>query len=74
MGMRELVPMRRLLGEIGEALNLGYLSHSMVRSTVFEDNQGCISLVNGPKMSPRNKYLSLKYHWFRSHIGKEIVA
>ena len=38
---------------------------------MFEDNQGCLSLVNVPKMSPRNKYLALKYHFFRSHIGKE---
>jgi hypothetical protein len=31
---------------------------------------------HGPKLSPRNKYLALKYHFFRSHIGEEkgIVA
>ena len=27
-------------------------------------------MVNTPKMSTRNKYLALKYHFFRSHIGK----
>ena len=74
MAMRELVPMRRLLLEIGSKLNIPTISTSLVRSTVFEDNQACISLVNVPKMSPRNKYLALKYHWFRSHIGKDIVA
>ena len=33
-------------------------------------------MVNVPKMSTRNKYLSLKYHFFRSHLGesKGIVA
>ena len=43
---------------------------------MFEDNQGCLSLVNVPKMSARNKYLALKYHFFRSNIGeaKGIVA
>ena len=58
--MRELLPMRVLLEEMGAKLKLSFLRTSLVRSTVFEDNQGCLSLVNVPKMSPRNKYLALK--------------
>ena len=74
--MRELLPMRVLLQEIGVKMNIPEIGTSMVRSTVFEDNQACLSLVNVPKMSPRNKYLALKYHFFRSHIGEDkgIVA
>ena len=71
MAMRELLPMRALLQEISSKMGLSVLSNSLVRSAVFEDNQGCLSLVNVPKMSTRNKYLALKYHFFRSHIGKE---
>jgi len=71
MAMRELLPMRALLQELASKLDLKFAKHSLVRSTVFEDNQGCLSMVNTPKMSTRNKYLSLKYHFFRSHIGKE---
>jgi hypothetical protein len=71
MAMRELLPMRALLQEICSKLGLDVAKQSLVRSTVFEDNQGCLSMVNTPKMSTRNKYLSLKYHFFRSHIGKE---
>ena len=63
--------MRALLQEIRSKLNLPIIAHSLVRSTVFEDNQGCLSLVNVPKMSPRNKHLALKYHFFRSNIGKD---
>ena len=76
MAMRELIPMRTLLQEYSDKLGLTTLSNSLVRSTVFEDNQGCLSLVNVPKMSPRNKYLALKYHFFRSNIGEDkgIVA
>ncbi len=76
MAMRELLPMRALLKEISSKLDLTFVSDSLVRSTVFEDNQGCLSMVNVPKMSTRNKYLSLKYHFFRSHLGesKGIVA
>ena len=28
-------------------------------------------MVNVQKMSPRNKYHALKYHFFRSHIGED---
>ena len=71
MSMRELLPLRVLLQEISVKMNLPELAESLVRSTVFEDNAGCCSLVNVPKMSSRNKYLSLKYHFFRSHIGQD---
>ena len=71
MAMRELLPMRAMLKEIGNKLEIDVVKTSLVRSTVFEDNQGCLSLVNVPKMSPRNKYLALKYHFFRSEIGEE---
>ena len=68
--------MHVLLQELANKLTLPSIANSLVRSTVFEDNQGCLSLVNVPKMSPRNKYLALKYHFFRSHIGEDkgIVA
>ena len=76
MGMRELLPMRELVKEVANVLGLHDIKDSLVRSTVFEDNQGCLSLVNVPRMSPRNKYLALKYHFFRNHIGekKGIIA
>ena len=77
MGMRELLPMRALLKEIGSAMDLDIVANnSLVRSTVFDDSTGCLSLVNVPKMSPRNKYLALKYHFFRENIGEDkgIVA
>jgi hypothetical protein len=71
MAMRELLPMRALLQEVCSKMDLQVATQSLVCSTVFEDNQGCLSMVNTPKMSTRNKYPSLKYHFFRSHIGKD---
>ena len=71
MAMRELLPMQALLKEMADKLHIEFAKASLVKSTVFEDNQGCLSMVNTPKMSTRNKYLSLKYHFFRSHIGKD---
>lgn len=76
VAMREALPMRVLLKEMSARLKLPEVGNSLIRSTAFEDNQGCLSLVNVPKMSTRNKCLSLKYHFFHSHIGEEkgIVA
>ena len=71
MAMRELIPMRTLLLEISERMDIPVIKESMVLSTVFEDNQSTLSLINVPKMSTRNKYLALKYHFFRSFIGKD---
>jgi hypothetical protein len=74
--MRELLLMCALMKELSTKLKMDLVSKSLVRSTVFEDNQGCLSMVNVPKMSTRNKYLSLKYNFLRSHIGEQkgIVA
>ena len=71
MAMRELLPMQALLKEMADKLHLEFAKSSLVCSTVFEDNPGCLSMVNTPKMSSMNKYLALKYHFFRSHIGKD---
>ena len=41
-----------------------------INTTVFEDNQGCLTLANlePPRMTPRSKYYALKYHWFRTQL------
>jgi len=71
MAMRELIPMQTLLLEISERMELTVIKESLVLSTVFKDNQSCLSCVNVPKMSTHNKYLALKYHFFRSFIGRD---
>ena len=68
--MRELIPLRRLVKEVCEVLDV-HCANAVVKSTVFEDNMGCIQVVNAPKMTSRTKHINVKYHFFRSHIGKE---
>ena len=63
--------MRRLLLEISTKLKLPTIAQTLVKSTVFEDNQSCLALANAPKLLPGNKYLALRYHFFRSEIGKD---
>ena len=69
--MRELIPLRRLLIEISERLNLEKMKTALVCSHVFEDNNGAIGLAESPKMTPRTKHIAVKYHWFRDQIGEK---
>jgi len=68
--LRELLPLRNLLKEMSDKMNLPLIAQSLVRSTAFEDNMGVMSLVNIPKMSTGNKCSSLKCHFLRSEVGE----
>jgi hypothetical protein len=71
-GLRELVPLRRMIGEIGKKLELEFCNPAMIHSQVFEDNNGALMLAESPKMSPRTKHIAVKYHWFRESIGEKV--
>ena len=71
--MRDLLPLRRQFKELMGTLDLGPTKTSAFKSTVFEDNNACISMASTPKMSPRTKHVAIKYHFFKLHIdGDEI--
>ena len=44
--MRELLPQRELLKEIGKKMKLDFVLPSIVHSTVFEDNNGALTIEN----------------------------
>ena len=69
--MRDLVPMRRFLQELGTNMKLAFAKPAIVHSTVFEDNNGALGLATSPKMTPRTKHIAVKYHWFKSQIGED---
>ena len=67
----------RLKNSIKEVIdNLGIDSEKikfLSKSTVYEDNIGDIFVAIIPGMTPASKHITVKYHWFRHHIGKEFV-
>jgi hypothetical protein len=63
----DLVPMRALLQELSTATKL-IVGSTVAHSTIFEDNKGCVELATAPRMRPRTRHISLKYHHFRSHV------
>jgi hypothetical protein len=69
--MRDLVPMRRLLFEIGEKLKLDFVKLAMIHSTIFEENYGALGLAKAQNLTLRTKHISVKYHWLNDQIVKE---
>ncbi len=69
--MRELLPMREFLSQVQQKMKLESSEPIKIWSTVFEDNNGALSLAKSPKITPRTKHIAVKYHFFRSHIGNE---
>ena len=41
----------------------------MVKSKVFEDNNGCVATCKAPKMSPQTKHIAVKYHFVRNYFN-----
>jgi hypothetical protein len=72
--MRELLPAQCLVAEVQQALKMQLKGAPVVKSTVFEDNQGAVALANSPKMNPRTKHIGIKYHFFRDHVARGDVS
>jgi hypothetical protein len=70
-GMRDLLPMRRLLEEVSTSLGVIPAGAALVKSTVFEDNNGALGLATTPKLTPRTRHICVKYHFFKKHISSQ---
>ena len=66
--MRDLLPMRRIVKEVSASLGLPSDYAATMKSTVFEDNNGALGLASSPKLTPRTRHISVKYHFFKSHV------
>ena len=42
-------------------------------SIIYKDNNVDIVLAKSPSMNCTSNQISVKYHWFRYHVGKEFV-
>ena len=68
--LRDLLLLKDLIKKVVDALGLFDDLSFTTHSTVFEDNQGAISLAKCSRMTPHTKHIGTKYHWFRDHVGK----
>ena len=70
--MRELIPLIGMLSEISPVFGVVKRPPD-IKCSLFEDNNSCLTLAKAPRMNPRTKYISLKYHHFRSYVAQGIV-
>ena len=70
--VRALLPLKRLIEEVIDNLVIDSKKlKSVSSSTVYEDKNGDIVVETSPSTNPTSKHISVKYHWFRKHVGKE---
>ena len=71
--LRDVIPIQNLVKEVMVAVGLDVDRLKFVtKSTVFEDNNAVLTLATTKKMTPRNRHIGAKCHWFRSHVGDTI--
>ncbi|MGH3053548.1 MAG: Ty1/Copia family ribonuclease HI, partial [Gaiellaceae bacterium] len=70
--MRDLLPTKQVIIEVLTSLGI-HLERATTHSTVFEDNNGALSLAHTLGMTPRTKHIGVKYHFFREHVRRGTV-
>ena len=72
--VRALTTLKSLIKEVIENLATDSENMKFVSiSTVYDENNGAIVLEKSPGITTKSKQISVRYHWFRQHIGKESV-
>ena len=72
--VRALLPFKSIIKEVIDNLGIDCGDLKFVSSsTVYEDNNGAIVVATSPRITPSSKHITVKYHWFRQHVGKEFV-
>ena len=68
--MKDILPMRILYKELLSALQQDTTKKATFKTTVWEDNTGCLTLakLEPGRQTPRSKFYALKMHWFRSKL------
>ena len=69
----EFVGMSRALQDMKARGLPVHATQAQVHCRVFQDNSGAIEIANNPKYRPRTKHINVRYHFFRSHVGKHIT-
>ena len=69
--VRELLPLKIIINKVIE--NFGVDCEKLMSvssSTVYAYNNQAIVVSKSTRMTPTSNQISVKYHWFRQHVGK----
>ena len=68
--MHDLLPLCRLLNEMVQKTQFVGGENIVIKTTMFEDNNGALATANAFNMNPRTKHIAVKYHFLRAPSGK----
>ena len=66
--LRTVIPMQTLLNEVAPRIITSTSFTVAMISTVFEDNNGALSLATTHKVTSRTKHFNIKYHFFWENV------
>ena len=69
--LKTLIPLKRLLVHLMDALDADEGLRTTVQARAFEDNQGALCLATNQRVTNRTKYFLVKWHWFWSFVPSE---
>ena len=69
--LKTLLPLKWLIQEMLSQVGTAKLRSTVIKATVFEDNQSALYLATNQRITSRTKYFLTKWHWFWSHYPKE---
>ena len=61
---RDIIPLQELVAELSTVYQMTTEETPVIRSTVYEDNEGALRLANMelPRTTPRSKHYGIVYH------------
>ncbi len=67
----DIFPLIDVTREISKAFSMELLDITQMHVKIHEDNVGALALgkLEPCHMTPCSKHYTIKYHWFREHIG-----
>ena len=69
--MRDMLPLKRLVKEIASIVTGDEDVKIVLKSDVWEDNNGALTVATMPRITPQSKFFAVKYHFFREHVKTE---
>ena len=70
--MRKVIPFMEFIRAVSFIFHINIIK-TEVFCKVFKDNQIFIDVVDSNKLSPRRKYIAIKYHHFQIFVQKKII-
>ncbi|CAJ1962771.1 unnamed protein product [Cylindrotheca closterium] len=72
--VKTLIPLKRLLIEATDHVELDNGIRATIRASAFEDNQGAYFLATNQRITSRTRWYLNKWHWFWQHVTKDGVG